>query len=413
MDQEGARSEWLQSAETNEVSKMEPVVIVSAVRTPIGTFGVSLKDVSAVTLGAIVVAEAMKRAGVAPVLADEVILGNILQAGLGLNPARVVALEAGLPIEVPSYTVNKACGSSIKAVVLGAQSILLGDAEIVVAGGMESMSTAPYYLRRARWGQRLGHGALEDALLADGLTCPITSVHMGVTAEHIARKYGISREEQDRFAHASQEKTRRAIKDGRFQAEIVPVQIPQPKGESIPFVQDEHPRETTLEKLARLKPAFQEGGTVTAGNASGINDGAAAVVVTSMKKAAQMGLKPLAAIRSWASAGVDPSFMGMGPVPASAKALQKAGLKPEEIDLYEIHEAFAAQVLGVLRELPVPEEKLNVNGGGISIGHPIGASGARILTTLIHALHDRGGRYGLATGCIGGGQGIAMVIERL
>ena len=392
---------------------MEPAVIVSAVRTPIGTFGGALKETPATKLGAVAVAEAVKRAHLAPDQIGEVIVGNILQAGLGLNPARVAALEAGIPIEVPSYTINKACGSSIKAVILGAQSILLGEVDIVVAGGMESMSTSPYLLRRARWGQRLGHGQVEDTILADGLTCPITSVHMGVTAEQIARKYGISREEQDRFAVRSQEKAQRAIKDGKFEGEIVPVQIPQPKGDQLMFAQDEHPRETTLEKMARLKPAFQEGGTVTAGNASGINDGASAVVVTSMQKARKLGLKPLGAIRSWASAGVDPSFMGMGPVPACRKALERAELKPDEIDLYEIHEAFAAQVLGVLREFPVPEEKLNIHGGGIALGHPIGASGARILTTLLYALHDRGGRYGLATGCIGGGQGIVMVVERL
>jgi acetyl-CoA C-acetyltransferase len=394
-------------------STMEPAVIVGAVRTAVATFGGSLKNVTAAKLGALVAAEAVKRANLEPDGVDELIVGNILQAGLGLNPARVVALEAGLPIEVPAYTVNKACGSSIKAVILGAQSILLGDAEIVVAGGMESMSTAPYYVRRARWGQRLGHGELEDAILADGLICPITFVHMGVTAEHIAQKYGISRQEQDRFALKSQEKAQLAIKDGKFQAEIVPVHVPQPKGDPLPFAQDEHPREVSMERLAKLMPAFQEGGTVTAGNASGINDGAAAVVITSMRKARALGLEPLAAIRSWASAGVDPSLMGMGPVPACQRALKRAGLSPEEIDLYEIHEAFAAQVLGVLREFPVPEEKLNVHGGGIALGHPIGASGARILTTLLYALHDRGGRYGLATGCIGGGQGIAMVVERL
>jgi len=392
---------------------MEPAIIVSAVRTPIGTFGGALKGVPATKLGALVATEAVKRANVAPARIDEMIVGNILQAGLGLNPARSVALEAGFPIEVPSYTVNKACGSSLKAVILGTQSILLREAEVVVAGGMESMSTTLYYLRRARWGQRLGHGEIEDAILADGLTCPITFVHMGVTAEQIARKYGISREEQDHFALRSQEKAQEAIRSGKFQAETVPVEISQPKGDPLLFATDEHPRETTLEKLARLKPAFQEGGTVTAGNASGINDGASAVVVTSMTKARELGVRPLAAIRSWASAGVDPSFMGMGPVPACRKALERAELKPDEIDLYEIHEAFAAQVLGVLREFPVPEEKLNIHGGGIALGHPIGASGARILTTLLYALHDRGGRYGLATGCIGGGQGIAMVVERL
>lgn len=392
---------------------MDQVVVVSAVRTPIGTFGGTLKEMPVTKLGAFVVAEALKRAHLEPRQVDELIIGNILGAGLGLNPARVVALQAGLPIEVPAYTVNKACGSSIKAVILAAQSILLGEAEIIVAGGMESMSTPPYYIRRARWGQRLGHGELEDAILTDGLTCPITFVHMGVTAENIAQKYGISREEQDLFALKSQEKALAALKAGKFQAEVVPVPVPQPKGEPVLFAQDEHPRETSLEKLAKLKPAFKEGGTITAGNASGINDGAAAVVVTSMKKAKQLGLKPLAGIRSWASAGVDPAFMGMGPVPASQKALKKAGLKPEDIDLYEIHEAFAAQVLGVLREFPVPPEKLNIHGGGIALGHPIGASGARVLTTLLYALQERGGRYGLATGCIGGGQGIAMVVERL
>ena len=297
--------------------------------------------------------------------------------------------------------------------ILATQSILLGEAEIVVAGGMESMSTAPYYIRRARWGQRLGHGELEDGILADGLICPITFVHMGVTAENIAQKYQISREEQDRFALESQQKAMAALKGSKFHAEIVPVPIPQPKGEPILFAQDEHPRKTSLEKLARLQPAFKEGGTITAGNASGINDGASTVVVTSMKKAEKLGLKPLAIIKAWASAGVDPAFTGMGPVPACQKALKKAGLKPEDIDLYEVHEAFAAQILGVLREFPVPPEKLNVHGGGIALGHPIGASGARVLTTLLYALHQYDGRYGLATGCIGGGQGIAMVVERL
>ncbi len=392
---------------------MDRVAILSAVRTPIGTFGGSLKNVTATKLGAVVAAEAVKRANLEPDRVDELIVGNILQAGLGVNPARVVSMEAGFPVEVPSFTVNKACGSSIKAIALGAQSILLGEAEIVVAGGTESMSTALYYDRHARWGHRSGHGQLEDSILADALICPIASVHMGVTAEHIAERYKISREAQDLFALKSQEKAHRAIKDGKFQAEIVPVEVPQRKGDRVLFAQDEHPREVTLEALAKLKPAFEERGTVTAGNTSGVNDGAVAVVVASMKKAADLGLKPLGAIRSWASAGVDPSFMGMGPVPACQRALKKARLKPEEIDLYEIHEAFAAQVLGVLREFPVPEEKLNVHGGGVALGHPIGASGGRIVTTLLHALHDRGGRYGLATGCIGGGQGIAMVVERL
>jgi len=392
---------------------MGDVVIVSAVRTPIGTFGGRLKDVSATKLGSLVIAEALKRANIAPSQVDEVIMGCVLQAGLGLNSARVAALQAGVPIEVPSYTINKACGSSIKSVVLAAQSILLGEAEIVVAGGMESMSTAPYYLRKVRWGQRLGHGELQDSLLVDGLTCPITFVHMGVTAENIVQKYGISREEQDRFAFESQQKALAAIRGGKFQAELLPVEIPQPRGEPALFDTDEHPRETSLEKLAQLKPVFEEGGTITAGNASGINDGAAAVVVTSLKKAQEQGLKPLALIRAWASVGVDPALMGMGPAPASKMALQKAGLKLEDLDLVELHEAFAAQVLGVLRELPVPPDRLNVHGGGVALGHPIGASGARILTTLLYALQDRGGRYGLATGCIGGGQGITMIVERV
>lgn len=392
---------------------MDDVVIVSAVRTPIGTFGGRLKDVPATKLGSLVIAEALKRANIAPSQVDEVIMGCVLQAGLGLNPARVAALQAGVPIEVPSYTINKACGSSIKSVVLAAQSILLGEAEIVVAGGMESMSTAPYYLRKARWGQRLGHGELQDSLLVDGLTCPITFVHMGVTAENIVQKYGISREEQDRFALESQQKALAAIRGGKFQAELLPVEVPQPRGEPALFDTDEHPRETSLEKLAQLKPVFKEGGTITAGNASGINDGAAAVVVTSLKTAQEQELKPLALIRAWASVGVDPALMGMGPAPASKMALQKAGLKLEDLDLVELHEAFAAQVLGVLRELPVPPDRLNVHGGGVALGHPIGASGARILTTLLYALQDRGGRYGLATGCIGGGQGITMIVERV
>ncbi len=393
---------------------MEEALIVSAVRTPIGTFGGTLRDIPATDLGALVVQEALKRAGLAPGQVDEVILGNILQAGLGLNPARIVLLKAGLPIEVPAYTINKACGSSLKAVALAAQAIMVGDAEIVVAGGMESMSQAPYLLRKARWGHRLGHGEVEDALLVDGLLCPTTFVHMGVTAENIARKYGISREEQDAFALRSQERARAAIEGGLFKAEIVPVPVPQPKGEPILFRRDEHPRpDTNLDKLQTLKPAFLPDGTVTPGNASGINDGAAAVVITSARKARELNLRPLAIIRSWASAGVDPSVMGMGPVPASQKALRKANLTLEDLDLIEINEAFAAQVLGVLKELPVDPEKLNIRGGAIALGHPVGASGARILTTLLYALMDREGRFGLASLCIGGGQGIAMVIERV
>lgn len=393
---------------------MEEALIVSAVRTPIGTFGGTLRDIPATDLGALVIQEALKRAGLAPGQVDEVILGNILQAGLGLNPARVALLKAGLPIEVPAYTINKACGSSLKAVALAAQAIMVGDAEVVVAGGMESMSQAPYLLRKVRWGHRLGHGEVEDALLVDGLLCPTTFVHMGVTAENIARKYGISREAQDAFALRSQERAKAAIEGGVFKAEIVPVPVPQPKGEPILFERDEHPRpDTSREKLQTLKPAFLPDGTVTPGNASGINDGAAAVVITSARKARELNLRPLAIIRSWASAGVDPSIMGMGPVPASQKVLKKANLTLEDLDLVEINEAFAAQVLGVLKELPVDMEKLNIRGGAIALGHPVGASGARILITLLYALMDRRGRFGLASLCIGGGQGIAMVIERV
>ncbi|MBI3988483.1 MAG: acetyl-CoA C-acetyltransferase [candidate division NC10 bacterium] len=392
---------------------MEQALIVSAVRTPIGTFGGTLRDVPATNLGALVIAEATKQAGLEPRQVDEVIFGNILQVGLGLNPARVAALQAGLPIEVPAYTINKACGSGLKAVALAAQSIMGGDADIVVAGGMENMSQAPYLLRKARWGQRLGHGEVEDALLVDGLVCPTTLVHMGVTAENIAREYGISREEQDAFALRSQERAKAAIEGGAFKAETVPLSVPQAKGELVLFEKDEHPRfDTNLEKLSKLKPAFQSDGTISPGNASGINDGAAAVVVTSERKAKELNLQPLAAIRSWASAGVDPSIMGMGPAPASLKALKKAGLKLQDLDLVEINEAFAAQVLGVLKELPVDPGRLNIRGGAIALGHPVGASGARILTTLLYALVDRGGRFGLAALCIGGGQGIAMVVER-
>ena len=320
-----------------------------------------------------------------------------------------------MPKEVPVYGVNKACGSGLKAVALAAQSILLDDADVVVAGGFESMSGAPYLMKKARFGARMGHAQLLDSLIADGLTCPITLVHMGVTAENIAAKYGISREEQDEFAADSQQKAGEAIKSGKFKAEIVPVEVPgAQKGETFKFETDEHPRpDTTKEVLGKLRPAFKpEGGSVTAGNASGINDGAAALVIMSDTKAKALGLTPLATIRAYASAGVDPSIMGMGPWPAVEKALAKAGLRKEEIDLWELNEAFAAQSLGVLRELKLPKNRVNVNGGAIALGHPIGASGARVLTTLLHAMADRGVPLGVASLCIGGGQGIAMVVER-
>jgi acetyl-CoA C-acetyltransferase len=393
---------------------MPTPVIVAATRTPIGTLGGALAQIPATKLGAIAVREAMKRANLDPALVEEVILGHVLPAGLGLNPARVAALEGGVPKEVGSFGVNKACGSGLKAVALAAQSILLGDADVVVAGGMESMSGAPYIIKKARFGVRLGHEELLDSMIADGLTCPITHVHMGITAENIVAKYGISRQEQDEFSVESQQKAGAAIKGGKFKAEIVPVEIPAKKGETIKFDTDEHPRpETTADRLAALKPAFKkEGGSVTAGNASGINDGAAALVVMSEAKAKELKLTPLAKIRSYASAGVDPSIMGMGPWPASEKALKKAGLRREEIDLWELNEAFAGQSLGVLRELHIPKNRVNVNGGAIALGHPIGASGARVLTTLLYAMQDHDAKLGVASLCIGGGQGIAMVVER-
>jgi acetyl-CoA C-acetyltransferase len=394
---------------------MPKPVIVSATRTAIGTLAGALAQVPATTLGAIAVREAIARAKIKPEQVDEVILGHVLPAGLGLNPARVAALESGVPKEVPSFGVNKACGSGLKAVALAAQSIALGEAEIVVAGGMESMSGAPYLLKKARFGIRMGHDELLDSMIADGLTCPITLVHMGITAENVAAKYGISREAQDQFAAESQAKAAAAIEGGKFKREIVAVQVPgRKRGEFVTFEVDEHPRAgTTAEKLAPLKPAFKkEAGTVTAGNASGVNDGAAALVVMSDTKAAELGLTPLATIRTTASAGVDPSIMGMGPWPASEKALSRAKLRKEEIDLWELNEAFAAQSLGVLHELGLPTNRVNVHGGAIALGHPIGASGARVLVTLLHAMIDRDARLGVAALCIGGGQGIAMIVER-
>jgi acetyl-CoA C-acetyltransferase len=394
---------------------MAKPVIVSATRTAIGTLGGALAQQPATDLGSLVVREAIARAGLSPEQVDEVILGHVLPAGLGLNPGRVAQLAAGVPKEKPSYTVNKACGSGLKAVALAAQSIRLGEADVMVAGGMESMSGAPYLMQKARFGARMGHAELLDSMIADGLTCPITHVHMGITAENVAEKYGLTREEQDAFAAESQQKAVAAIEAGRFKDEIVGVDVPgRKKGETFVFDTDEHPRPgTTAEKLAPLRAAFKrDGGTVTAGNASGINDGAAAVVVMSDEKAKALGLEPLATIRSAASAGVDPSIMGMGPWPASEKALTMAGLRKEEIDLWELNEAFAAQSLGVLRELKIPAARVNVNGGAIALGHPIGASGARVLVTLLYAMKERGANLGVASLCIGGGQGIAMVIER-
>lgn len=388
------------------------VVIVSAVRTPIGSFMGALSNISATELGAIVIREALKRANVSGDQVDEVIMGNILQAGLGQGPARQAAMKAELPYEVPSTTINKLCGSGLKAVHLGAQSIMLGDADIVVAGGMENMSQAPYLMPKARTGYRMGDQKVLDSMLVDGLMCAFNDCHMGITAENIAEKYGLTREEQDKFAAWSQQKAEAAMNEERFADEIVPVEIPQRKGEPVLFAKDEFPRAgVTAEQLGKLKPAFKKDGTVTAGNASGINDGAAALVLMSRERAEQLGVTPLAVIRANASAGVDPAIMGIGPVPATKKALEKAGLSIDDIDLVEANEAFAAQSLAVGRELNIPDDKLNVNGGAVSLGHPIGASGARVLVTLLHEMKRRGSRYGLATLCIGGGQGVATIVE--
>lgn len=388
------------------------VVIVSAVRTALGNFNGGLKNVSAPELGATVIKEALERAGVKPHQVDEVIMGNVLQAGLGQNPARQAAISAGIPESVSSMTINKLCGSGLKAVHLATQAILTGDAEIVVAGGMENMSQAPYLLKNARDGFKMGDQKLIDSLLEDGLQCAFNHYHMGVTAENLCEKYGLTREEQDEFSAWSQDKAVKAIEAGRFKEEIVPVVIPQRKGEPITIAVDEYPKKgTSVEKLAGLRPAFKKDGSVTAGNASGINDGAAAVVVMSKKKAEELGLQPLVTIKASASAGVDPSIMGIGPVPAVRKALEKASVSMEELELIEANEAFAAQSLAVDRELQFNKEILNVNGGAIALGHPIGASGARILVTLIHEMKRRKASVGLATLCIGGGQGIATIVE--
>ncbi|WCN38054.1 acetyl-CoA C-acetyltransferase [Aneurinibacillus uraniidurans] len=388
------------------------VVIVSAVRTPIGNFMGSLSSIPAAELGAIAIKEALKRAGVSGDQVDEVIMGNILQAGTGQGPARQAAIKAGLPQEVPSMAINKLCGSGLKAVHLAAQAISNGDAEIVVAGGMENMSLAPYLMPKARTGYRMGDQKVLDSMLTDGLICAFNEYHMGITAENIAEQYGLTRAEQDEFAAWSQQKVEAATQANRFSEEIVSVEIPQRKGDPIVVDKDEFPRAgITAEQLGKLKPAFKKDGTVTAGNASGINDGAAALVLMSRERAEQLGIKPLAVIRANASAGVDPAIMGIGPVPATKKALEKAGLSIEDMDLVEANEAFAAQSLAVGRDLNIPREKLNVNGGAISLGHPIGASGARILVTLLHEMKRREVRYGLATLCIGGGQGVSTIVE--
>ncbi|MBT2638789.1 acetyl-CoA C-acetyltransferase [Bacillus sp. ISL-39] len=393
------------------MSKTE-AVIVAAVRTAIGSFNGSLKNISAPDLGAAVIKDALKQAGVQPDQVDEIIMGNVLQAGVGQNPARQAAIKAGIPESASSMTINKVCGSGLKAVHLAAQAIIAGDAEVVVAGGMENMSQAPYLLKNARDGFKMGDQKLVDSMISDGLWCAFNDYHMGVTAENLCSKYDIGRGEQDEFAASSQEKAVKAIEEGKFKDEIVPIEIPQRKGEPVVFDTDEYPKKgTTAEKLGGLRPAFKKDGSVTAGNASGINDGAAALVVMSRSKAEELGLKPLVVIKANASAGVDPSIMGIGPVDAVKKALNKAGMRMEDMELIEANEAFAAQSLAVDRELKFNKEILNVNGGAIALGHPIGASGARILVTLIHEMQRRQAKKGLATLCIGGGQGVATVVE--
>lgn len=393
---------------------MEQAVIVAAVRSPIGAFGGSLASLPASEIGAQVIRAALERAGLAPTDVDEVILGQVLTAGTGQNPARQAAIAAGLPDTVPAMTINKVCGSGLKTVHLAAQAIRLGDADCVIAGGQENMSNAPHILPNSRSGQRMGDWKLQDVMIKDGLWCAFNDYHMGVTAENLAEKYGISREEQDAFAAESQRRALAAIAEGRFVDEIVPIHIPQRKGDPLVFDTDEYPKPgTDAERLGKLRPAFKrEGGTVTAGNASGINDGAAILVVMSASKAAAMGIKPLATVSAYASAGVEPALMGSGPVPATRRCLDKAGWSVADLDLVEANEAFAAQALSVERELGWGMDKVNVNGGAIALGHPIGASGARVLVTLLHELQRRDGHKGLATLCIGGGQGVAIAVER-
>ena len=388
------------------------VVILSACRTPIGSFGGAFKDLSAVDLGAVVIREAIARAGVTAADVGDVVMGCVLQAGAGMNVARQAAIKAGVPVEVPGETVNRVCGSGLQAVVHAVEAIRVGYVDTMVAGGTESMSNAPYVLKGARWGYRMGNAEAVDSMLLEGLTCAMGSCHMGITAEEVASRYKVSRADQDAFAAESQRRAEAAIKEGRFTDEIVAVPVPQRKGDPLKIDTDEYPRAgTTVEKLAALKPAFRKDGTVTAGNASGINDGAAAAVIATGEKARRTGSKPLARILSYASTGVDPAVMGIGPIPAVRKVLDRAGLKIADIDLFELNEAFAAQSLAVTRELGIDPARVNVNGGAIALGHPIGASGARVLTTLAYALRARTLRYGVASLCIGGGMGIAMAIE--
>ena len=393
---------------------MKKAVIVSACRTPVGKFLGSLKGIQATDLGAIAVKEAVRRADLRPEQVDEVIMGNVLSAGLGQNPARQAALKGGLPVTVPALTINKVCGSGLKAVSLAAQAIRSNDHEVIVAGGMESMSNAPFLVRGAREGLRLGHGEMIDSMVHDGLWDVYENFHMGCCGEAVAEKYEIPRQAQDEYALASHRKAIAAIDAGKFKAEIVPVPVPQRKGPAVLFDTDESPRrDSSIEALARLKPAFKEGGTVTAGNAPGVNDGASALVVMSEERAASAGRKPLAEIVAYASSGIEPKMVMMAPVVAVTRALEKAGWRTDEVDLFELNEAFSVQAVALLRELKLKPERVNVNGGAVALGHPIGCSGARVLTTLLYALADRKAKRGVAALCLGGGNAVAMAIRAL
>lgn len=393
---------------------MREVVIVSACRTPVGTFNGTLKDTPVVDIGKVVMEEAVKRAGIDPAIIDEVVFGCVIQAAQGQNVARQSMIKAGIPQETTAFTINKVCGSGLRSVSLATQIIKAGDADVVLAGGMENMSHAPFALEKARYGYRMNNGTLVDCMIKDGLWEAFNNYHMGITAENVNEQWGITREEQDEFGLRSQERAAAAISSGRFKDEIVPVVLKGKKGDIV-FDTDEHPRATTSEKMAGLKPAFKKDGSVTAANASGINDGAAALIIMSKNKADELGLKPMARIVSYASGGVDPKIMGVGPVPASKKALERAGLTVDDLDLIEANEAFAAQSIAVAREMGWADkmDKVNVNGGAIALGHPVGASGARILVTLLYEMQKRESKYGLATLCIGGGMGTALVVERL
>ena len=391
---------------------MDEAVILSACRTPIGSFGGALKDLSAADLGAIVIREAIARAGVNAADIGDVLMGCVLQAGAGMNVARQAAIKAGVPVEVPGETVNRVCGSGLQAVVHAVEAVKAGFIDLIVAGGTESMSNAPFLLKGARWGYRMGNADVVDSMLQEGLTCAIEGCHMGMTAEEIVTRYNVSREDQDQFAAESQRRAEAAVKSGVFDREIVPVEIPQRKGPPLRVTNDEYPRAgTTADKLAALRPAFAKDGTVTAGNSSGVNDGAAAVVVSTEKKARELERKPLARILAYCTTGIEPRIMGMGPVPAMRKAIERAGLTLADLDLIELNEAFASQSLAVVRELGLDSAKVNVHGGAIALGHPIGASGARVLTTLVHSLQARGGGRGAAALCVGGGMGTAMIVE--